>query len=149
MKKYYYIILLILFLGLLSCSNEETKTQNQVAAIPTVPIQNGEVQIGTQVWTTKNLNVSRFRNGDLIPHVPDASQWAYINYPAWTYYNNISTNGTVYGKLYNWYAVNDSRGLAPEGFHVPSDTEWTTLINFLGGASNAGGKMKETGTNHW
>ncbi|MBL0014028.1 MAG: fibrobacter succinogenes major paralogous domain-containing protein [Flavobacterium sp.] len=146
MKKYYYIILLILFFGLLSCSNEETKTQNQVAARPTVPIQNGEVQIGTQIWMTKNLNVSRYRNGDPIPQVANSAQWANLNTGAWCYYANSTANGPIYGKLYNWYAVNDSRGLAPEGWHIPSDAEWTTLVSFLGFPDVAGGKMKTTGT---
>jgi uncharacterized protein (TIGR02145 family) len=142
MKK---IVLGLLFsMTLFSCSNEETKTQNQVASRPTVPIQNGDVRIGTQVWMTKNLNVSRYRNGDPIPQVTDQTQWRYMTSGAWCYYENNTANGPVYGKLYNWYAVNDSRGLAPTGYHVPGDGEWTTLTSFLGGESVAGGKMKAT-----
>ena len=78
MKKYYFTIasIFVIAIGITSCSNEETETQNQVAARPTVPIQNGEVQIGTQVWMTKNLNVSRYRNGDPIPQVSNPLQWA-------------------------------------------------------------------------
>jgi uncharacterized protein (TIGR02145 family) len=68
---------------------------------------------------------------------------------AWCYYNNDSTQGTKYDKLYNWYAVNDPRGLAPEGWHIPTDAEWTTLETSLGGSSVAGGKMKEAGTLNW
>ncbi len=148
MKRYYFTIASILFLaiGLTSCSNEETKTQNQVASRPTVPIQNGDVQIGTQIWMTKNLNVSRYRNGDPIPQVTDPTQWASLTTGAWCYYNNDMANGPIYGKLYNWYAVNDPRGLAPLGWHIPSDAEWTTLSNFLGGINLAGGKMKATNT---
>jgi uncharacterized protein (TIGR02145 family) len=107
------------------------------------------VKIGNQVWTKENLNVSKYRNGDVIQQVTDPAQWANLTTGAWCYYNNDPANGTIYGKLYNWYAVNDPRGLAPEGWHVPSDAEWTTLATYLGGESVAGGKMKETGTAHW
>lgn len=102
------------------------------------------VTIGSQTWTKSNLNVSRYRNGDVIPQVTDPTQWLSLTTGAWCYHNNDPANGPIYGKLYNWYAVNDSRGLSPTGYHVPSDGEWTTLINFLGGVSVAGGKMKST-----
>jgi uncharacterized protein (TIGR02145 family) len=144
MKKYYYTIITILFIGLLSCSNEDTKTQNQVAARPTVPILNGEVQIGSQIWMTKNLNVSRYRNGDLIPQVTDSSQWENLTTGAWCYYNNDQTNGPIYGKLYNWFAVNDLRGLAPLGWRVPSEDDWFGLTTILGGSNISGTKMKST-----
>jgi uncharacterized protein (TIGR02145 family) len=107
------------------------------------------VVIGTQKWTNRNLNVSTYRNGVTIPQVTDATAWAALTTGAWCYYNNDPTTEATYGKLYNWYAVNDSRGLAPIGYHVPSDTEWTTLINYLGGSGIAGGKIKETGLSHW
>lgn len=103
------------------------------------------VKIGNQVWTKENLNVSKYRNGDIIPQVTDPTQWANLTTGAWCYYNNDPANGAIYGKLYNWYAVNDSRGLAPEGWHVPSDAEWTSLTTFLGGENVAGGKMKTLG----
>jgi uncharacterized protein (TIGR02145 family) len=144
MKKYYYTIITILFFGLLSCSNEETKTEKQSAARPTVPLQNGEVQIGTQIWMTRNLNVSRYRNGDLIPQVTDPTQWANLTTGAWCYYNNDPANGLIYGKLYNWYAVNDTRGLAPSGWHIPSEVDWFELTSFIGGDNIAGTKMKST-----
>lgn len=105
---------------------------------------NETVTIGTQIWMKKNLDVSTYRNGDPIPQVQDPSQWVNLTTGAWCYYENITANGTVYGKLYNWYAVNDPRGLAPVGYHVPSDADWTTLITFLGGETVAGGKMKST-----
>jgi uncharacterized protein (TIGR02145 family) len=107
------------------------------------------VTICSQVWTKTNLNVTHYRNGDVIPQVTDATQWATLTTGAWCYYNNDSANGAIYGKLYNWYAVHDTRGLAPVGFHIPTDSEWTTLTTCLGGEIVAGGKMKETGTNHW
>jgi len=107
------------------------------------------IQIGTQKWAKYNLDVAFYRNGDPIPQVTDATAWAGLTTGAWCYYNNDSTKGTTYGKLYNWYAVNDPRGLAPTGWHIPSDVEWTTLSTTLGGTSAAGGKMKEAGTSHW
>ena len=85
------------------------------------------VVIGNQVWTDKNLEVTTYRNGDPIPEVTDPSAWAGLTTGAWCYYNNDPANGAIYGKLYNWYAVNDSRGLAPSGWHVPSDAEWTII----------------------
>ena len=107
------------------------------------------VTICNQIWTKTNLNVSRYRNGDVIPQVQDPTQWANLTTGAWCYYSNSTTNGTVYGRLYNWYAVNDPRGLAPTGYHIPSDTEWTTLTTCLGGEAVAGGLLKETGTTNW
>jgi uncharacterized protein (TIGR02145 family) len=104
------------------------------------------VKIGKQLWTTENLNVSKYRNGDEIPQVQNEAEWATLKTGAWCYYENKDDNGTKYGKLYNWFAVNDPRGLAPEGFHIPSDKEWKTLTTNLGGDTAAGGKKKETGT---
>ncbi len=103
-----------------------------------------------QSWMTKNLDVATYRNGDPIPKVTANAAWAALTTGAYCYYNNDSaTYAATYGKLYNWYAVNDPRGLAPEGWHIPTDFEWTTLENCLGGAAVAGGAMKETGTTHW
>ena len=107
------------------------------------------VTIGEQVWATKNLEVTTYRNGDAIPQITNATDWANATEGAWCYYNNDPANGAVYGKLYNWYAVNDSRGLAPAGYHIPTDAEFTTLTNTLGGETVAGGEMKEAGTSHW
>ena len=102
------------------------------------------VVIGTQTWTTKNLDVTTYRNGDVIPQVQDASTWANLKTGAWCYYNNLTANGSSYGKLYNWYAVNDPRGLAPNGYLIPSDAEWTILTDYLGGEAVVGTKMKST-----
>lgn len=110
------------------------------------------VTICNQTWMLKNLDVSKYRNGDDIPQVTDFTLWAGLTTGAWCYYQNNSANGTTYGKLYNWYAVNDPRGLAPLGWHVPSDAEWTTLetcLNPISPTGNVGGKMKETGTTNW
>lgn len=100
----------------------------------------------------ENLDVSTFRNGDPIPEAKTDAEWGAAGdaqKPAWCYHDNDPANGKTYGKLYNWYAVSDSRGLAPRGWHVPADEEWNTLINHLGGEDEAGGKLKETGTAHW
>jgi uncharacterized protein (TIGR02145 family) len=107
------------------------------------------IQIGTQKWASKNLDAAFYRNGDPVPEVKDAGAWAALTTGAWCWYNNDSTNGTKYGKLYNWYAVNDARGLAPQGWHIPSDAEWTKLSTTLGGEPVAGGQMKEVGTLNW
>jgi len=103
------------------------------------------VIIGTQEWMTKNLDVSTFSNGDPIPEAKTNGEWELASknkQPAWCYYNNDSQYGTKYGKLYNWYAVTDARGLAPLGYHIPSDEEWTILSDYLGGTLIAGKKMK-------
>ena len=107
------------------------------------------VKIGTQVWMKKNLDVSTYRNGDIIPEVKDPEEWGKLTTGAWCYYDNDPKNGKIYGKLYNWYAVNDSRGLAPEGYHVPSASEWGQLVNNSGGQHSASGIMKEKGFTHW
>ena len=101
-------------------------------------------------WMTKNLDVSTYRNGDSIPKVTDNQQWFELTTGAYCYYNNDSaTYASIYGKLYNWYAVNDPRGLAPEGWHIATDFVWSTVTNCLGNASNAGGPLKEIGTALW
>jgi uncharacterized protein (TIGR02145 family) len=119
-----------------------------------------EVKISNQVWMCKNLDVDHYRNGDIIPQVTDPTAWNNLTSGAWCYYNNDSAMGAIYGKLYNWYAVNDPRGLAPSGWQVPSDSVWKTLEMNLGMSqaeadktdwrgTNEGGKLKETGTLHW
>ena len=103
-----------------------------------------------QSWMTKNLDVATYRNGDPIPKVTDNAAGAALTTRAYCdYQNDSATYAATYGKLYNWYAVNDPRGLAPQGWHVPTDFEWSTLSNCLGGDAVAGDKMKEAGTTHW
>ena len=105
------------------------------------------VTIGTQTWTTLNLDVATLRNGDVIPQAKTDEEWKAAGenkQAAWCYYDNDPKNGAKYGKLYNWYAVNDARGLAADGWHVPTDQEWTVLSTFLGGADVAGKKMKSS-----
>ena len=100
------------------------------------------VQIGTQLWMKENLKTTRYRDGSAIPTNFIDSQWGNTTRGAYAIYDNEPENDKIYGKLYNWYAVADPRGLCPAGWHVPSDAEWTTLENFLGGTNVAGGKMK-------
>jgi uncharacterized protein (TIGR02145 family) len=100
------------------------------------------IAIGTQIWTTQNLEVTTYRNGDAIPQITNATEWANATEGAWCYYDNDPANAAIYGKLYNWYAVNDSRGLAPAGYHIPSNAERIILTNFLGGT--AGTQLKAT-----
>jgi uncharacterized protein (TIGR02145 family) len=102
------------------------------------------VIIGGACWTQKNLTTSHYRNGDSIPEVKDLNQWISLTTGAWCWYNNDPNNAAIHGKLYNWYALNDSRGLAPIGYHIPTDAEWATLVTNLGGSGAAGGKMKVT-----
>ena len=126
---------------------DNAKNDKKVEISTLITQENNEVTIGNQVWTTKNLDVSTFRNGGAIPEAKNAKQWDYARenkIAAFCYYDYDSNNGKVYGKLYNWYAVNDSRGLAPKGYHIPSDAEWTILTDMLGGEEIAGKKMKST-----
>lgn len=107
------------------------------------------LSINGKCWMAKNLDVSKFLNGDLIPQAQSAEAWEEAGenaQPAWCYYDNNPENGKIYGKLYNWYAVNDRRGICPQGWHVPSDTEWTKLINYLGGKN--GGRKDEIKRNN-
>jgi len=93
------------------------------------------VEIGEQVWMAENLNVSTFRNGDPIPQARTQEEWKKAGenkQAAWCYYDNNPANGKKYGKLYNYYATSDPRGLAPNGWHIPTDSEWKTLIKYLG-----------------
>jgi uncharacterized protein (TIGR02145 family) len=114
-----------------------------------VPAPPAAVTICSQVWMTKNLDVTAYRNGDPIPQVTDAGQWQNLTSGAWAYVNgDPATNGN-YGKVYNWYAVNDPRGLAPAGWHIPSQTEYSSLVNCLGTEYIAGGKLKTSGTSDW
>jgi uncharacterized protein (TIGR02145 family) len=147
------LIIIINCLVIFSCSN----TSN-----PTISIGKEGAGNKEQVWMVKNLDVTTYRDGTEIPEVKDPVEWAKLTTGAWCYYNNNPANGKIYGKLYNWYAVNDPRGLAPEGFHIPSADEWNALTDFLsissvdysiGDRLEKGGtpglKMKEIGNSHW
>lgn len=162
--KIAFTTLVVLFF---KCSNSENSniTSSINTTRPTPPITAlEEVQIGTQIWSTKNLNVTKYSDGTPIPQVSDPAQWANLTTGAWCYVGNNQSNDITYGKLYNWYAVvgiynaassaNPSlrKRLAPRGWHIPTDTEWSNLINTLdpnamGGdnTNTAGFQMKSTG----
>ena len=135
------------YLRAYATSNIGTGYGNEVSFINT--IQDSDIVICSQRWMTKNLKVSTYRNGNIIPQVTDPAQWANLTTGAWCYYNNDPATASVYGKLYNWYAVTDPRGLAPTGWHIPSLTELNTLATCLGGDPVGGGKLKEAGMIHW
>jgi len=102
------------------------------------------VIINGDEWMAENLKASRYGNGDIIPEVTDGPAWAGLTTGAFSYYNNDASNNNFLGKLYNWYSVVDGRELCPAGWHVPSQSEWSALITFLGGYEVAGGKIKST-----
>lgn len=106
-------------------------------------------KIGEQWWMAENLKVTHYRNGNAIANVIDDDEWANLNTGAYCFYQNDESNAETYGGLYNWHAVNDSSGLAPMGWHVPSDAEWKKLVDYLDGDDVAGGKMKEMGITLW
>lgn len=108
------------------------------------------ISIGNQVWMVENLKTTKFKNGESIPKVESNTAWAnsYVG-SAYCNYNNEINNVEEYGQLYNWFAINDNRCIAPEGWHVASVDEWLILIEYLGGSEVAGGAMKETGIQHW
>lgn len=106
---------------------------------------NQSVRIGNKYWMSQNLNVTTFRNGDPIYEVKSNDEWmnaAERKQPAWCYYENLAKNGAKYGKLYNWYAITDPRGLAPKGWKIPTLNDWDTLFTVIGGIDEAALKMK-------
>ena len=105
-----------------------------------VDYPHNSIIIGEQEWMVENLNVRSFRNGDVIFEANSYEDWELANIkgiPAWCYYNNNPRYGKTYGKLYNWWAVSDPRGLGPEGWHIPTDKEWDDLQNYIDGIDNA------------
>lgn len=107
------------------------------------------VKIGDQTWMAENLKVVNYRDGSPIPNVTDRDAWYNLTTGACCYYQNDTLNRAVYGALYNWYAVDDPRKICPEGWHMPSDVEWTSLEVSLGGSQTAGMDIKEVGLTHW
>jgi uncharacterized protein (TIGR02145 family) len=117
------------------------------------------VQINTQLWMAENLKTTKYNDGTEIPNITDKTDWTALSTGAYSDYNNTPANSTLYGRLYNWYAVdnneatkvasNGGKNVCPASWHVATDSEWTTLTTDLGGESVAGGKLKETGTSHW
>jgi len=102
--------------------------------------------IGSQVWMIENLNVTHYKNGDVIPNITDINQWGNLTEGAYSYYDNDPQLSNIYGKLYHGFTIDDDRGICPDGWHIPVPTEWTQMMNYLGSWIYASGKMKSTGT---
>lgn len=103
------------------------------------------VTIGSQVWMVENLKTTKYNDGTSITLITDNTEWSNASAPAYCWYDNDISNKELYGALYKWYAVNTDK-LCPSGWHVPSESEWSELVSFLGGEAIAGGKLKTTGT---
>jgi len=148
-----WISTLAILTMLLILTNSCTKSYNNVNMPATVTDIDGNVyhtiRIGTQIWMVENLKTTKYRNGNPIPNVTDSTAWNNLTTAAYCHYNNDANNSTTYGFLYNWAAVVDTDSIAPKGWHVPAQTEWTTMTTFLGNVNNVGGMLKETGTTHW
>ena len=149
----YPFLLSGVFLFIISGCKKKEDSSNPTPAPETVTDIDGNVYhtvtIGTQVWMVENLRTTRYNDGTLVPLVTEQGWWRYFTTPGYCFYNNDeAAYKDTYGALYNGYAVQTGK-LAPKGWHIPNDEEWTTLITYLGGADVAGGKMKEAGSNHW
>lgn len=133
--------------GKLSATINSVKSNEvEFKLIPTVDYES--VILDTQIWMKRNLDVDHYRNGDSIPEVRDSIEWANLTTGAWCNFNNDPAMGEIYGKLYNWYAVHDPRGLAPHGWHIASYLEWKRTNQYLG-VSKAGGLLKASGLDYW
>jgi uncharacterized protein (TIGR02145 family) len=131
----------------LNLSFEDWSTNNTVTDIDGNVYHT--ITIGNQVWMLENLKTTRYLNGDSIPNITNNYNWTALSTGALCDYNNSADNSSKYGHLYNWFAVNDSRKIAPAGWHIPSDADWSILTNYLGGENIAGSKLKEAGVLNW
>jgi len=154
-KKTNIIIFPLAIMGVLIILTIKCKKEDDEKPIETGTVTDIEgnfyktVKIGSQWWMAENLKTTRYNDSTTIPLVTDSATWFNLNTPGYCWYNNDSSvYKDTYGALYNWYTVNTGK-LAPIGWHIPTNDEWTILINYLGGKDVAGGKMKETGTVHW
>lgn len=140
------VVCLAFLITFSNCEKDESTVPNNQIKDIDVNVYTSTI-IGTQEWMVENLKVTRYRNGDPIPEKgPEDATWGTLTSGA---YSNDYDGNNINGRLYNWYAINDARGLAPEGWHIPSVQELNTLVNFLGGENVAGSKLKEKGTAHW
>jgi uncharacterized protein (TIGR02145 family) len=147
MKKIIYALCVCAALYSASCKKSTTTTTDPVPSSVTDIDGNvyEVIKIGNQYWTTSNLRTSKYNDGTPIATGLNSSDWSSATTGAYALYNSDPLNDITYGKLYNWHAVNTGK-LAPAGFHVPSSTEWATLVNALGGSNTAGGTLKSTST---
>jgi uncharacterized protein (TIGR02145 family) len=144
---YSLTIIVISLLCLIGCKKDDDSNDITVTDIDGNVYNT--VTIGTQVWLVENLKTTKYRDGTDIPNVTDDTVWINLTTGAYCDYNNSPSYSEIYGRLYNWYAVNDSKNIAPQGWHVATDEEWATLATFLGGIGVTGSKIKESGTVHW
>jgi uncharacterized protein (TIGR02145 family) len=142
-SRYSFLIFGLLLLLLSNCKKDDD-SNDQIKDIDGNVYKS--ITIGNQIWMVENLKTTKYRNGDPILNVADSAQWGNLTSGAFCNYNNKQANSNIYGNLYNWYAVNDSRNIAPVGWHVPTAVEWYVLIEFVG---NKAGSLMETGTLHW
>lgn len=163
MKKTLIILTIIVFITsvfTVSCKKDPASSNEPMTVTDIDGNVYKTVTIGNQAWMAENLKVMRYRNGDAIPNVTGGTDWSNLSTGAYCSYDNDDNNIDTYGLLYNWYAVDDSRNLAPEGWHVPTDEEWKELEMYLGMSqseaddtgyrgTDEGGKLKEVGTTHW
>lgn len=145
-KTFVWIMPLIALFLFSTCKKDDDNERNLVKDFDGNMYDS--VTIGTQTWMKENLKTTHYNDGSAIPNVTGDGIWGGLTTGAYCYYDNNAANGAAFGALYNWYTVNTGK-LCPTGWHVPSDAEWTTLTDYLGGESVAGGKLKETGTEHW
>lgn len=150
-RIYSFILMGIVLMIIVSCNKDDEINPVEKGAVTDIDGNvYHSVTIGTQVWMVENLKVTKYRNGDPIPNVTPPTTWGALTTGAYCWYNNDAVaNKATNGALYNWYAVADSRNIAPTGWHVPTDTEWITLTTYLSGDAVAGGKLKETGIINW
>jgi len=146
-------ITLIFMTGSIADKPEHDDSNNSPVPVNSVTDVDGNVyttvKIGNQIWMVENLKVTHYRDSSVIPNIINDTIWSTLTTGAYSWYANDSTNKDSYGALYNFYAVIDSCGLCPEGWHIPTESEWLALEAYLGGRDIAGGKMKEAGTAHW
>ncbi len=151
-----FSLIVITIICVSSCKKDKTPIRTQLNAC----LNYGEIsdldgnkyatiKIDNQVWMAENLRTLRYSNGDTIPNIKESWLWLRLKNGAWSNYNNDPNLDALHGKLYNWYAVKDSRNICPKGWHIPNDNEWGALIIALGGSNIAGLKMKSTLDNIW
>lgn len=149
MKRFFPLCILLFAFG----CKKETEAPVHVPFVYTDSISDSEgnyyhtITIGAQVWMAENLRSTKYQNGDTVNFRPYSSDWEYYSFDGYCFYDGNSTAESIYGKLYNWKAVSDPRNICPVGWHIPSQYEWQTLLNYLG--ENAGDKLREYGAKHW
>jgi uncharacterized protein (TIGR02145 family) len=151
-RNYIFAIIGVILIFTCSCKKDNDENIKPIETDSVTDVEGNvykTVKIGNQWWMAENLKTTRYNDSTHIPLVMDSTTWFNLHTPGYCWYNNNETAyKDTYGALYNWFTVNTGK-LAPIGWHIPTDDEWTILINYLGGKDVAGGKMKETGTVHW